>query len=378
MSTTELQPNPVRKYVVFDVESEHVEHVFTENELRYWSGKPRDMVILATSSVRKAVNFVAGMAEFSFVVIDTNAQEHVFEDPRNFEMYLEKNIYNGNGVLGKTVGKNRVYLGRLAGVPVYAQSTDGESHDNDNPLREARNKTLDIAAEYQGQNVLLVGLDAVDRPNTVEEPLGKPENTADFPQRSQFAAGEVGDDAYQEAVNTYLNNYVEQYYGPAEEITHMNALAIFDCLLESFAQLEKDLLTLNITVNPELLTGARPQRDKGGAGVTQSLIQYDLEDPDYFLNFFDDYTRSVLEGRELSIVQLRYALLCQIIGTPFYAIVDSVERAHAQAIVALEEKTLKEAMLREAVEMVRSNLAALEQEVSPMSQFDEHVVYSSN
>ncbi|MBW7955836.1 hypothetical protein H3C66_03830 [Patescibacteria group bacterium] len=147
-----------------------------------------DKIVIATSSYRKVVLFT-----LQFLALNEEAMPPFFEefggDPLVFLKTIKAAFSNKNGE-----SNAEFYVGELFGVPIYAQPTEGEKHEEDLTQRdEALNKALWLAMhpynDEPNYNTWYVGVDALD---TIWEetsggltPLGrlpKPSSWSTFPK----------------------------------------------------------------------------------------------------------------------------------------------------------------------------------------------------
>jgi hypothetical protein len=319
--------NEIGRFIEIEVSPEIRQKQFTAEDLTFWANDPRDAVIFASGSIRKAVMALAQLKKFSFKVIesfiDGEEKEIELTSPKELIEYFERNISNGNGAL-----KEKTFFGYLFGVPCYAQPSNGETDSNESPLEEAENKVVDLYDDYAGEYVLIISTDTVDRPNISKVPLGKPENREDFPKRSDYTEDDdFNIQLYDEEIANYLERFKNEFYTASDSIIHTNAVAVLDAATGRLIELKNQILELNIDVDREKIEEVVVYKDMGGGGVGQQFIEWD--DSEAVKSYFDKFTLETLG--DINEQQYRMALVCQVMGVP-YSIFELLRLAHEEAV----------------------------------------------
>lgn len=318
---------------------------FTKENLAFWNGLPPEEVVLATASVRKSLMWMILNSGSVCFYGDKGGDSKLGTEnsyspmPLDLGKFSEVHIGNGNGTLEK-----KTFLGYLHGVPVYAHPQEGETESN-NPYQEAVNKVTNLASLYQGEDVIIVGIDTVSFPDSAEEPVGKPENIIPgFPKRKDFPDDEA---SYWKAVSaaaSLLEDFKETNYAHASVTRNINAIAILDSLSGQLVELNQNQAILTLPVIKELLKQASLSPDVAGGGIEQQLVWWQVLDlnnggnerliqqveqiADYLKEFMDDLSQAGLT--EYDLYRLQLLIYCQIAGMPYLAITTLLqETAHS-------------------------------------------------
>ncbi|MBW7943947.1 hypothetical protein H3C70_00940 [Patescibacteria group bacterium] len=282
--------------------------------------KPPEKIVIATSSYRKIALFT-----LQFLALNKEAMPPFFEEygknPLTFLRTLKKAFHNGNN---ESTGE--YYVGELFGVPIYAQATEGEKHDEQfNQRDEAYHKAVWLAAQNQGKdsrNTWYVGVDTLDTiwidDGTRLKPLPKmpkPSGWPDFPKDWQ---------ENQTAYHRFKRKAIAERFPQGGTLQGVTAGAIVDGALE-----ERSIgaVTVETQIDQMKLLSVISEFDPNASafGVLQLLIDWEteggLEDSEVLEKYFP----------HLSPEQQRIAaffLLAQIMGAPAMLILELVASAH--------------------------------------------------
>jgi hypothetical protein len=329
-----VKPRPMK---ILQTELGPVPELIDPADRAFWGDYPPLGVVIATGSIRKAWMFARQLTQLRF--------SEAVTVPLELQAYLEANIGNANQSF-----KGRVLLGYLHGVPVFAETQDGETPANDDPAREAVNKVRHVYQKYQHLNILVISTDTVDKPDSSPEPIGKPMYRPDYPQtdmfedRDQFWAlrraykdwthqlprqirKQLHDEIHAarprrrghkeeqlaQAEQAYLNILKYSFFAVGTKLLHTNAVAILDGLLDELSVVKKVHLHAEVTATQ--FDAAKPKKDSAGAGILQDLVNWQQE-PTGLIEFGDEFTQQVFNQLPPEI--LPWALYCTITGSPFW------------------------------------------------------------
>ncbi|MDQ3008080.1 MAG: hypothetical protein M3Q81_00615 [bacterium] len=233
-------------------------------DTEYWGELPPSAVFVASASTRKILNAHLQLS-------GRFPQES--EQPLGHQRFLQEKVPNGDGSF-----EGRIFLGHKKGVPIYGQSTAGETKDND-PLVEADNKAnwfkANWEAEHPGQdNVMFVSLDTVNgptRPDGSMVELGKTMKEPDFPLEAFTAWKQDQVQLAEDEVTEWLARYIEAVYGSSDSILHTTGITVIDMLTDEKHQA---CLKLEVPIDHEQLSKIKGDAEASGAGVIQYIIDY--------------------------------------------------------------------------------------------------------
>lgn len=385
--------------------------ILSPEDYEFWGSFPPDRIEVATASIRKAFMYAvelngfvpAGMKEHRHQDVEqdnlikkgkkrygkegegikdaqyfsnrkTLPQPGKSEHPFDLEAYFNKYIFNGNGSL-----KRKTLLGYLHGVPVYAVPQNGETGSNSDPVAESTRKVESVAKKRRNKNknVLIIGIDTVDRPSTADDNLGKVMYLDCFPKDKPFA----DDDAFvqatvefsalkakllpqnkiklleeielcaprrdgfsseqlPEAIDAFKKIYKEAYYRPGTVITHTNAIVILDALSGEILNPDETKALLRLVIDEEVAANLEIKIDAGGGGASQQVPNYHRAKTEA-RRMGNDLTKEALLSQDRSIVY--WALYCQFAGMPYYPIKTLLSKTkdsptRQQAVTKLMEK----------------------------------------
>ncbi|MGD9128970.1 MAG: hypothetical protein PVJ09_00550 [Candidatus Woesebacteria bacterium] len=298
-------------------------------ELDFWQQRPPEEIILATGSLRKIFMMLYQMEGFVFPLSYERVKEKasgngslseqdqamlnwdlIYTDspPEFQDIFFPKHMPNGDGKL-----QEKTLVAYFQGIPVYAEPTDGEGDSNE-PLDEAFNKIRALASKYDQLNkdIIIVATDAVsyaDDGSDQRRHLGKPMNMPGYDA-----------DAFDP------EQYIRDQYPVGSRVVNINAVAAIrtgrgqegddDFIPRGEHRGEVCHHTIITEDNSE---GLIVHRDCGGGGVPQQLIDWD--------NI--EMIRGIMGNEQAARLKdnrvIKWALVCAITGSPWYAIEEAIE-----------------------------------------------------
>lgn len=283
--------------------------------------KVPDKIVIATSSYRKVVLFALQFLALNGEEMPPFFKEHG-EHPLQLLRTLKDAFHNGNN---ESTGE--FYLGELFGVPLYAQATEGEKHDEKYTQRdEAFHKADWLAQHNQGsdsRNTWYVGVDTldtiwvkVDGQFKALDRLPKPSSWESFPK--DFQTNPVG-------YHHFKRQVIEQRFPDGGVLQGVTAGAIVDGELKERAV---GFISVETEINRLKLLAVIHEFDHNASafGVLQLLIDWETEggltdDAEVLEKYFPHLTP---EQQQIAAV----FLLAQIMGAPAMLILELVASSH--------------------------------------------------
>lgn len=264
-------------------------------------------VYLASSSPRKTFGFGRYVTDrpnpkivekFQHKGLDLTTQ-----NPSEFHEKLEQQIPNRDNELPED---SEIELGELAALTFVGKSQRGENPVTETAEVEALNKINDVARHLQGQDVLIFSSDTIGENSNSSEKLGKPLKHPEFPHN----ASEI-------EIQQFRKWYMETYYKPGTEVSHVHAFAMLNVLNGEQFQVTTRLTQIipkNIT---EIATRFYDQ--SGGAGIWQQLINWNGK-------ILDSITSPLMKKyfAEMSAQRQKELFYLHLIGIPSWQIMPAL------------------------------------------------------
>lgn len=299
-----------------------------------------DKIIFATSSKRKmmVLNWLLNEQDPGEFLVEKNfISEDILKEPSlplYLQSYFETFVYNGDGQIKDDeehfVGEYN--LGNKK-VPVFVRPTNGETKGND-PIEQAKNKSQALSEYYQGENVLIVAMDTVGSPDTIEglDPLGKPENDDSFqPFIDDFPTDFLPDknlDIFEiddMAVDFFKAYYLATLFPPDTKMLHSNGISIVNPIDKE--QSREELIQLESKITEELFEVLDIFIDCGGGGVFQQTVDWlgsGQENNSFLKKYFVD-NQIPKNWDSLTDYDKRWLLFFQIIGIPLWVVLEEID-----------------------------------------------------
>ncbi len=311
----------------------------TPEDLQYWgvelNSQLPDKVVIASSSLRKAILLFWQINNFNFKMQppflanplpDDLIQAGLAGKYLDFQTKIEEYIRNGDGVL-----KQPISLGYLHGVELIVHPTNGESHHNDDPTGESKNKIADIRSHF-GPRTWIFASDTVGTITNSGQDLGshgKPRNSREsigqflngFPLdhwQELLAANQT--DKATALLAEFAQAYKEHFYRARQDggkvtIAHGNALVIDRGVRAGVVYPPESVVvttTVEVSQQPEFLDALNIYLESGDGGVFQQIVMQNPQIIDAILDNLSLETISALPTRE----QQSWAILFHIMGVP--------------------------------------------------------------
>lgn len=321
----EGQPHPIHTYL-----TESIHQSLTEEDRLFWkmAGYEPDTIpekiIIATASTRKLLmsnallNFDLNTSSFRFSKNVPENYRKVFKgSPLDLQKFFLDHIPNGNG----SYKEGPILLGYYHGVPVYGESTEGETKRGTDPIKQANLKAKNLAKKYRAgvERVIVVSGDSIERIGEERKPHGKPSGDFKFRSRKRHESKGDYDREKEAAFRTYLERYVQDEYGSHEITSSIAGISAYSLNPDKKrAQIKK--IEVEFPAKFALMPGTAfswkqgktivADKDAAGGGVTQQVIDWEGD--------FWDHPNGAL---------WKWIIYCQIAGAPIFSMLGTAVEA---------------------------------------------------
>ncbi|MBP7774640.1 hypothetical protein KA078_02510 [Candidatus Woesebacteria bacterium] len=292
-----------------------VDHQKKPDYISPFGTNPPEAVVFTSNSLRKAVlmywqliceydlnSWPAFAAHIPYIPEEISTALSVHS-------YFETHIHNGDGKV-----REPMLLGLLPdGTPVLLCPTDGESHDNEDPILEATRKINDVKDFFVGRDVVFISSDAVQHIRTAGEgKLGKPMNSPMYHEMLKLglAKGIASEQVEESFIEAYKAKYYSVTDGQPLQDVHLTGLVV-----ERGAKKIERQYTLSVEVQEWMIECVQVCMDMGGGGVFQQFIDLLAEtDPQIWLKLEPTETTEHLLQFDEKLWP--YVIIFQIMGMP--------------------------------------------------------------
>lgn len=294
---------------------ENFKHSLSREEAnKWWDGMVPELIIIATSSARKAAAIFWWLNDFD------RTQTHKFipdgdynqDDPLELQAAIESSIRNGDGALNE-----EHLLGYIRGVPVFVCPQSGETGGN-NPSEQSQNKinSLKIDERFAEKDAVFIASDTVGSVGREEKNFGKPHNMEGFPKEgTPQEQGEFIDE------NLRWGEFWDEN-GEVVSVRHSNVLIIerpnkrqrTEQMTEILGQIPHDRI---------FLKQLKIYSESGLGGINQSLINWTASIPEQISDLeLKKFLESIGDEPDL---QKLYAIF-HYMGVPVWSFLTSLKK----------------------------------------------------
>lgn len=299
-----------------------------------WRGEKPDLIVFATSSVRKALTFSWALHDFSFDHFDDldisvkGPGMKGLETPAEIQAYFSEYIYNGDMAL-----THALQLGEFEGVPVWAHPQEGETESNENPVAESVHKIEPLRDRFEDQQVLVVSSDVVGYSSAFFDvdqviKMGKPINYKQQREAQVVAQEELPWDS----IDAFTTWYKQVVFDEGVVLGHLSGIAALNTWDSALYTAQIELIQ---QVTAELQAGLEVYMDAGLGGAWQQLQEMVsntldlLQDATHHIipeHVFDEESELSPEEKEAVVDNFSFAHFVGVQVTAFLELLVTAQR----------------------------------------------------